>query len=234
MQRSPTIGRSDPARDVPARRRIKRCANFRQPVAALAACCRHELFQRLCTGLTTAGVDKTISYHCAVPGPKTTPFRVLFVCMGNICRSPTAHGVFLRKVAARGWTGHVDVDSAGTHNYHEGSQPDARAQAHAVRRGYALDGLRARQIRPEDFSRHHLILAMDWDNLEQLGADCPECHRHKLRRLTEFCRQHTSDIVPDPYYGGTQGFERVLDLVEDACDGLLAYIGRTLNLARAR
>lgn len=157
-----------------------------------------------------------------------TRFRILFVCMGNICRSPSAHGVFQRQLAAHGLDREVEVDSAGTHNYHPGEAPDERSQRHAARRGYDLSQLRARQIEPLDFERHHLILAMDWDNLNQLKAQCPREHLHKLRRLTEFCQRLRSDTVPDPYYGGVQGFEHVLDLVEDASDGLLQHVQRQL------
>lgn len=151
-------------------------------------------------------------------------YRVLFVCMGNICRSPTAHGVFRDKVRARGWDGWLQVDSAGTHNYHPDSPPDERAQDHAQRRGYELADLRARQVRDADFADCDLILAMDWDNLAILQERCPPEHQGKLRRFTEFCQTHHADVVPDPYYGGSAGFERVLDLVEDACNGLLLHV----------
>lgn len=149
-------------------------------------------------------------------------FSVLFVCMGNICRSPTAHGVFRHMVKTQGLERSIRVDSAGTHNYHPNSPPDERSQEHAKKRGYALHDLRARQIRDHDFDAHDLIVVMDWDNLEEVKERCPPQHLSKLRRLTEFCSVHKSDVVPDPYYGGVQGFERVLDLVEDGCAGLLA------------
>jgi protein-tyrosine phosphatase len=155
-------------------------------------------------------------------------YSILFVCMGNICRSPTAHGVFRHKVAAHGLAHCVSVDSAGTHNYHPGSAPDERSQVHAARRGYSLADLRARQIREADFERHDLILAMDWDNLALVQQECPPAHQAKLRRLTEFCERHDSPVVPDPYYGGARGFEHVLDLVEDACDGLLKHVKQQL------
>lgn len=157
-----------------------------------------------------------------------TTYSILFVCMGNICRSPTAHGVLRQKVLENGLANLVRVDSAGTHNYHPGSPPDERSQAHAARRGYDLSDLRARQIRDADYSRHDLILAMDWDNLALLKQECPADGQDKLRRLTEFCEHHESAVVPDPYYGGTQGFEHVLDLVEDACAGLIAHVRRQL------
>lgn len=144
--------------------------------------------------------------------------------MGNICRSPTAHGVMAHKVAAKGLGDQVRVDSAGTHNYHPGEPPDSRSSQHARQRGYDLSTLRARQIQPEDFERHDLILAMDWDNLALAQDLCPDAHQAKVRRLTEFCQVHDSQVVPDPYYGGAQGFEQVLDLVEDACNGLLKHV----------
>jgi protein-tyrosine phosphatase len=153
-------------------------------------------------------------------------YSILFVCMGNICRSPTADGVFRQKVAEQSLGRQVRVDSAGTHNYHPGSPPDARAQAAAVRRGYDLSSLRARQIAAADYATFDLILVMDHDNLAALQDDCPPEHQHKLRRLTEFCQVHQTLVVPDPYYGGPDGFEQVLDLVEDACEGLLAHVRR--------
>lgn len=156
-------------------------------------------------------------------------YSILFVCMGNICRSPTAHGVFQQKVQDRGLAQHIQVDSAGTHNYHPGNPPDERSQAHAVKRGYDLSALRARQISDSDFERHDLILAMDWDNLALIQEECPAEHLGKVRRLTEFCLKHDSPVVPDPYYGGKDGFEHVLDLVEDACEGLLQHVERQLK-----
>ena len=144
--------------------------------------------------------------------------------MGNICRSPSAHGVFEHKVQAQDMGNWVRVDSAGTHNYHPNCPPDIRSQKHAAKRGYDLSHLRARQIRDADFEEFDLILVMDWDNLALVQERCPSEHHRKIRRLTEFCRTHDSPVVPDPYYGGTSGFEVVLDLVEDACDGLLEHI----------
>ena len=152
------------------------------------------------------------------------PYAVLFVCMGNICRSPTADGVLRMKLKRLGRDKSVHVDSAGTHNYHPGSPPDTRSQKHAARRGYDLSALRARQIVDADFEHFDLILAMDWDNLALVQGLCPPQHHGKVRRLTEFCQQFDSPVVPDPYYGGDAGFEQVLDLVEDACDGLLLHV----------
>lgn len=161
-------------------------------------------------------------------------YSVLFVCMGNICRSPTAHGVFRHKVQTQGLAERIRTDSAGTHDYHSGSPPDARAQLHAARRQYDLSDLRARQIRTSDFAHFDLLLAMDNDNLALMRTRCPPAHQGKLRRLTEFCLAHDAKEVPDPYYGDSSGFERVLDLVEDACDGLLQYVRQEISKSPAR
>lgn len=160
-------------------------------------------------------------------------FSVLFLCMGNICRSPTAHGVFRHLVQQHGLEHRVRIDSAGTHNYHPGEPPDTRSQKHAKRRGYDLSDLRARQITRDEFATHNLLLAMDWDNLALAEQRCPPEYRHKLRRLTEFCKRHDAPVVPDPYYGGQDGFEHVLDLVEDACEGLLDHVRQKLQLHSA-
>ena len=159
-------------------------------------------------------------------------FSVLFVCMGNICRSPTADGVMRHLVAQHGLQEQVYVDSAGTHSYHTGSPPDPRSQAHAARRGYDLSALRARPVEAVDFERFDLLLAMDRDNLRLLHSRCPPEFHPKLQRLTKYCRTMTSPVVPDPYYGGDAGFEEVLDLVEDACTGLLAHIQHVLHTQR--
>ena len=151
-------------------------------------------------------------------------FSVLFVCMGNIYHSPTAHGVFKRKLMDAGMAHLVKVDSAGTHNYHPGSPPDARSQAHAAKRGYDLSDLRARQITDDDYAKYNLILVMDWDNLALVQDECPTQHQTKMRRLTKFCLMHDTPVVPDPYHGGAKGFDQVLDLVEDACAGLLRHV----------
>jgi len=158
-----------------------------------------------------------------------TKYSVLFICMGNICRSPTAHGVFRQKVIDQGLTAWVKVDSAGTHNYHPGSPPDERSQRHAAKRGYDLSDLRARQIQDADFKRHDLILVMDADNLALVREKCPAIHQHKLFYLTAFCNKFDSPVVPDPYYGGSNGFDHVLDLVEDACDGLIKHIVQKIS-----
>ncbi len=145
------------------------------------------------------------------------------VCMGNICRSPTAEGVFRHKVRQAGLEDRIRIDSAGTHDYHVGSPPDERSCRHAARRGYDLMSLRARQVAAADFERFDLLLAMDWENLALLQEDCPPAHAHKLRRLMEFAPPGLGEVVADPYYGGGQGFETVLDHVEAACEGLLAH-----------
>ncbi|MCL4469728.1 MAG: low molecular weight protein-tyrosine-phosphatase [Sulfuricella sp.] len=150
--------------------------------------------------------------------------KVLFVCMGNICRSPTAEGVFRRQVVAAGLSDMIVIDSAGTHDYHIGKPPDSRAQQAALKRGYDLSGLRGRQVAPMDFQEFDYILAMDADNLSYLRKNCPQQQQHKLNLLMEFSGNFSQLKVPDPYYGGAQGFENVLDMVEDAATGLLQKI----------
>lgn len=146
---------------------------------------------------------------------------VVFVCMGNICRSPTAEGVFRHMVQQAGVEEQFEIDSAGTHDYHIGKAPDARAQEAARGRGYELSGLRGRQVGKADFERFDLVLAMDRDNLQNLLRICPAEHRHKVKLFLEYSRNFDEREVPDPYYGGAQGFEYVLDMVEDAARGLL-------------
>jgi protein-tyrosine phosphatase len=150
--------------------------------------------------------------------------RVLFVCMGNICRSPTAEGVFRHLVEQQGLAAKIIIDSAGTHDYHIGNPPDARSQAAAARRGYDLSGLRARQVVPDDFAAFDYVLAMDKGNLDLLRQQCPEASRGKLKLFLAFAEHIEMREVPDPYYGGAQGFEQVLDLVEHAAQGLLRDI----------
>ena len=150
--------------------------------------------------------------------------RVLFVCMGNICRSPTAHGVFEGLVAREGLSHLIEVDSAGTHGYHVGDPPDPRAQETALRRGFDLSRQRARKAHVGDFERFDYVLAMDRDNYEILIAICPRGQEGKLRLFLEFAPELGRSEVPDPYYGGPQGFEQVFDFVEAAASGLLAEI----------
>lgn len=151
--------------------------------------------------------------------------RVLFVCMGNICRSPTAEGVVRGHLKTSELAGQVEIDSAGTHAYHVGEPPDLRAQKAAQGRGYDLSGLRARKVSAADFIRFDYILAMDRDNLSLLREACPPEHRHKLKLFLEYAANFDEDEVPDPYYGGAAGFEHVLDLIEDAARGLVGSLG---------
>jgi protein-tyrosine phosphatase len=146
--------------------------------------------------------------------------RVLFVCLGNICRSPSAHGVFETLVAQHGLAGMIDVDSAGTAAYHVGNPPDSRSINAAAERGYQLDHLRARQAITEDFSEFTHILAMDEENLRNLQAIAPANYAGHLGLFLDFA-QCVEREVPDPYYGGDTGFGHVLDLVENASMGLL-------------
>ena len=154
----------------------------------------------------------------------TAPIRVLFVCTGNICRSPTAESVFKHYVAQAGLGDRILSDSAGTHDYHTGEAPDPRAQEAARRRGYDLSALRARQVTRSDFSEFDYVLAMDEVNLQLLQRLCPPQYAPKLKLYMEFGADTPAREVPDPYYGGAQGFERVLDMVEQAAQGLLRQL----------
>ena len=149
---------------------------------------------------------------------------VLFVCMGNICRSPTAEGVFRHLVQNEGLHHHIITDSAGTHAYHIGEQPDRRAQATATSRGIDLSDLRARRVTKEDFERFHYVLAMDSDNYSILADICPAGKEERLKMFLEFAPDLAISEVPDPYYGGSRGFEQVFDMVEVASRGLLQDI----------
>lgn len=147
--------------------------------------------------------------------------RVLLVCMGNICRSPLAHGVVRQRLIDAGLAERVLIDSAGTHGFHVGSPPDERAQAAALRRGIDVSDLRARRVHSRDFELFDLVLAMDEENLEALREMAAGEHHVKIRLFMEYASGEAGRIVPDPYYGGLIGFERVLDMVEEAADGLL-------------
>ncbi|TPQ29908.1 low molecular weight phosphotyrosine protein phosphatase [Methylomonas sp. EFPC3] len=147
--------------------------------------------------------------------------KVLFVCMGNICRSPTAEGVFAHLVAEKNLAERFQIDSAGTHAYHIGDAPDLRAQKAARERGIELKHIRARKVVAEDFENFDHILAMDDDNHAILSEVCPQDQAHKIRRFLEYAPHLNQRDVPDPYYGGSYGFERVLDLVEQASEGFL-------------
>jgi protein-tyrosine phosphatase len=149
---------------------------------------------------------------------------VIFVCMGNICRSPTAEAVFRDYVEKAGLLESIHIDSAGTHNYHIGDPPDARTQHAARRRGYDMSKLRGRQVESEDFLRFDYVLAMDEANLANLKLLRPDDAQSHLGLFLEFAERHREREVPDPYFGGADGFERVLDMVEDAANGLLKHI----------
>jgi len=154
---------------------------------------------------------------------------VLMVCMGNICRSPTAEGVLRERLRREGLGELIAVDSAGTIGFHRGSPPDPRAVAHAARRGVDISGLRAREVAAADFARFDLLLAMDEDNLDELRHRCPPQWHDRLRLLLSYAPPGAGVVeVPDPYYGPPAGFDHVLDLVESATDGLLAELRQRL------
>ena len=155
--------------------------------------------------------------------PQQLPVKVLFVCMGNICRSPTAHGVFQQMVEEQGLSQSIRVDSAGTHSYHVGNPPDARSQATAKQRGVDLSTLRARRFVSEDFIEFDYVLGMDADNLADMRAIRPDDARARLQLMLEYATQFTQREVPDPYYGN-DGFELVFDMIDDASRGLLRHI----------
>ncbi len=152
------------------------------------------------------------------------PYAVLFCCTGNICRSPTAEGIFMKKVADAGLAGRFLIDSAGTHGYHIGEPPDPRTRFAAKARGYDLSGLRARRFERQDFDRFDLVLAMDHDNRAFLSRLCPPSADPKLKLMMEYAVGYTASEVPDPYDGGPEDFEAVLDMLEDATEGLLNAI----------
>lgn len=155
--------------------------------------------------------------------------RILFVCMGNICRSPSAEGVFRRVLKEKAPQVEIEIDSAGTHDYHVGAPPDRRAIEAARRRGIDLSSLRARQISQADFERFDLILVMDEENLRELHQLAAPPHHERIRLLMEYAPNALSRQVPDPYYGGASGFEEVLDLLEEASEGLVEEILRRLG-----
>ena len=155
---------------------------------------------------------------------------VLFVCMGNICRSPIAQGVFDRLVKEAGLEHCITIDSAGTHAYHVGNPPDKRACSAALRRGIDISDQEARSVDSNDFHRFDYVVAMDRDNYSMLQFVCPGSLQHKLRLFLDFAPSLKEREVPDPYYGGDQGFERVLDLAEHAAGGLLEHLRRDHGL----
>lgn len=148
---------------------------------------------------------------------------VLFVCLGNICRSPTAEAVFKHKAKAAGLQ--VNIESAGTHGYHIGAPPDKRSQSAGENRGYSFKGLKCRRVDENDFAEFDYILAMDNSNYDNLLKVCDDEYKHKVKMFLDFAPVKDKE-VPDPYYGGKQGFELVLDLIEQASDGLVAELQR--------
>ena len=160
--------------------------------------------------------------------PEARKIRVLFVCMGNICRSPTAEAVFRHAVARAGLSELIECDSAGTHDYHVGAPPDQRAQRAALSRGYDMRDLRGRQVGRHDFEQFDHVVAMDHRNLALLQSRCPSAYLHKLELFCNFHAEYSGRDVPDPYYGGPQGFEQVLDTLEAVCASLVARV-RTLS-----
>ena len=150
--------------------------------------------------------------------------KILFVCLGNICRSSTAEGVMLHLIKEAGLEKEFVIDSAGILSYHQGELPDSRMRAHAARRGYQLVH-RSRPVRIEDFYHFDLIIGMDDRNIDDLKDKAPSPEEwKKIHRMTEYCTRIPADHVPDPYYGGAEGFEYVLDVLEDACAGLLTSL----------
>lgn len=159
-----------------------------------------------------------------MPPTSTTPVKVLFVCLGNICRSPTAEGIFRHLVRARGLGDLIETDSCGTGDWHRGDPPDPRAQAEARSRGIDISDLRGRQVARTDFATFDYILAMDDDNFSNLRRMCPPEYVERLYRAVSFAPATGADEVPDPYYGGQKGFAKVYDLLTAICEGLLDRI----------
>ena len=160
---------------------------------------------------------------------ESAKLRVLMVCMGNICRSPTAEGVLRDRLQRAGLAQRVMVDSAGMLDNHRGEAPDPRAMRHAAQRGYDLSGQRARPVAADDFARFHWLLAMDEDNLAWLQRKAPPGHAARIELLMPYATRHAGvQVVPDPYYGSPAGFDHVLDLIEDACDGLVDRLRKEL------
>jgi protein-tyrosine phosphatase len=162
--------------------------------------------------------------------PVTKPFRILFVCMGNICRSPAAEIIFRRMVADEGLSDRVEIDSAGTIGNHAGAPPDHRMAKVLKARGYVVEGT-ARQVTAADLANFDLVLAMDDENYADLRATAGK-NASKVRKFVKFCTRHAVRGVPDPYFGGAEGFERVVDILEDGCEELLAYLREFLGMRR--
>ena len=178
----------------------------------------------------TAPCGSSTSEWSDMAAEKNAPeLSVLFVCLGNICRSPTAEGVFRKRLEDAGLAERIRIDSAGTGGYHVGARPDARAMAAAQARGIDLGAIRARKVAEEDFHGFDLILAMDEDNLRALQGIAPAEARAELALLLDYTADRRGHAVPDPYYGGKNGFEQVLDLVDEACAGLLEALRRRVS-----
>ena len=164
-------------------------------------------------------------------GSDSTKTKVLFVCTGNICRSPVAHAFLQKKITLSGNDDKIFVDSAGTHGCHVGEKADSRSQHSAAFRGYSLIGHTARQVTLEDFERFDIILAMDWKNLRQLQAMAPEHCRHKIELIMRYAQNYDDAEVPDPYYSEQAVFNQVVDYVEDAVTGLIETMSRRIAKA---
>jgi protein-tyrosine phosphatase len=198
---------------------------------------------------TTSEKDivETTPFDSAISGVKPKPTRpsrkaevpigaktkILFVCMGNICRSPMARGVFNNLVKTASLQDFVVCDSAGTHDFHVGEGPDQRAVNAAAKRGYELNGFVARKVTLADFSEYDYILAMDWENLALLQRMCPRGLQHKLQLLMRFATEYEAATINDPYHGSAQGFEQALDYIEDACNGLMEVVRRRATMVAA-
>ncbi|OQA31920.1 MAG: Low molecular weight protein-tyrosine-phosphatase YfkJ [Betaproteobacteria bacterium ADurb.Bin341] len=155
--------------------------------------------------------------------------KVLFVCMGNICRSPTAEGVFRHLLKRHGLENKVEVDSAGTHGYHVGESPDLRTQRAALERGYDLSQIRARRVAPQDLEYFDLVLAMDKNNLDSLRRMAPPDKQDRIKLLMDYSENFDDDEVPDPFYGLGYDFDLVIDMVEDAAKGLAKALKKRLS-----
>ncbi len=156
--------------------------------------------------------------------------KILFICLGNICRSPAAEGIFNNLVLNNNLKDKFYIDSAGTSAYHQGDLPDARMREHAKKRGYILDSL-SRQVKKTDFENFDLLLVMDDSNLANLLKLKPNSEQtKKIKKITDYCKIHDASSVPDPYYKGEQGFELVLDILEDACNELFLSLRKDKNI----